>query len=178
MHKHYYFRDNELNKWLHIYRQAKYFIKWYRNYTTSISRIELQDEANEANRIIYQHKVILCSLDEESRIAFENLCKGTPFCKVNYQIFRKINEVWNEVVNENEKNKIKNLDIAKFGLKIKEIRTKLGITRAEAAFHLGIDESTLKTYENGTRVMNINTLYKIIQLYFLDDLKKLSKFSK
>lgn len=158
---------------LHIYREAKHFIKWYRNYTASISRIELQDEANEVNRILYQHKVILCSLDEESRIVFENLCKGTAFCKINYQIFRKINEVWNEVLIGNGKNKIKDLDIVKFGLKIKEIRTSLGITRAEAAFHLGIDESTLKTYENGTRVMNLNALYKIIQLYFIDDIRNL-----
>lgn len=53
------------------------------------------------------------------------------------------------------------------------MRTSLGKTRAEIAFHLGIDESTLKTYENGTKVMNINTLNKIIQLYFIDDIRNL-----
>ena len=69
--------------------------------------------------------------------------------------------------------KNKDFDIGQFGLKIKGIRTSLGITIAEAAFYLGIDESGLKTYENGTIVMNLNTLYKLIQLYFIDDIRNL-----
>ena len=48
--------------------------------------------------------------------------------------------------NWKQENKIKDFDIGQFGIKIKGIRTSLWITRAEVAFHLGIDESTLITY--------------------------------
>ena len=43
--------------------------------------------------------------------------------------------------------------------------------RAEAARYLEISENTLRSYEDGTRIIRIDIFYKLMQLYEVDDYK-------
>ncbi|MCS7175654.1 helix-turn-helix domain-containing protein [Pseudothermotoga sp.] len=62
------------------------------------------------------------------------------------------------------------------GKKIRELRTKLGISQAELAKRLGVDQTTVSYYERDKRAITISMLYKIagalgvdVKYFFSDD---------
>jgi len=67
----------------------------------------------------------------------------------------------------------------KIGRKLRELRHQSGFTRKQAAEYLGIKQRQLAGYERGTKVISMNVLEKLMNLYGFDyknllDSKKVS----
>lgn len=65
-------------------------------------------------------------------------------------------------------NRLPELDIKEFGRRLKEARLRQGYSRKRAAKILGINEKSLRAYEEGNRVINLIGYKKATQLYDID----------
>ena len=65
-----------------------------------------------------------------------------------------------------------------FGIALKERRNNSGIYKAEAARFVGVNARTLRSYEDGKRIIRIDVIYKMVQLYGIDIEKLLKLFDK
>ena len=85
---------------------------------------------------------------------------------------------WKEIVLDTNHFKLLEIDISKLGKDIKKSREDTGLYRDEAARLLGISPSTLRSYEDGKRIIRIDVIYKMVQLYGIDLEKLLKLFDK
>ena len=168
MLKRYYFTDEDFELWIKTYKKAKYLIREYKYHYSIEQKQNSKEEFKEANRIVNQYLVLKFALftnyqrDMLDRFIKENkvLLKDNEFL-----IYRMTVDTWIDVVVNVPSNKLPELDIKKFGKKLKEARLRQGYSRKRAAKILGISEKSLQAYEEGNRTMTIAVFSKLIILF-------------
>lgn len=177
MRRHYFFRDGDFYKWLKVIKEVKVRINYYlKNPRGLISK----EEYAEANMIYQQYKIYLSSLSENERNIIKSITSTKKDSAYNGRFFytQDMLNNWKEIVLDTNHFKLLEIDISKLGKDIKKSREDTGLYRDEAARLLGISPSTLRSYEDGKRIIRIDVIYKMVQLYGIDLEKLLKLFDK
>ena len=166
MRRHSFFRQGDIIKWLEAYRQAKDDVRIYKYHLGQEEKILKRDAFKDADRIVREYWILRCSVDETERDLLERFVKNGL---VNDQIAiignKNIVENWELIVLSSGDHAFAVFDPVAFGNRLKEVRERRCMYRAEAARYLEMSESTLRSYEDGKRVMRIDTFLKILDLY-------------
>ena len=168
MLKRYYFTNEDFELWIKTYNEAKYFIREYKYYYSIEQKQNSKEEFKEANRIVNQYRVLKVALftnyqrDMLDRFIKENkvLLKDNEFL-----IYKMTIDIWIDVVVNDQRYKLPELDIKEFGKKLKEARLRQGYSRKRVAKILGISEKSLQAYEEGNRTMSVAVFYKVKQVF-------------
>ena len=165
-----YLKKGDIIKWLREYVSSKYYIKTYK-YLSNEQKLIQKEEFKKSNIIINEYKVLVCSLEEYEKSLLENYINKQCFENEKSIINNiKIVENWEKVVLDCNIHSLKEINIKSFGLFLKNARKKVRLYRNQAAELLGIDESTLRSYEDGKRIIRVDVIYKMIQLYKNDNI--------
>ena len=173
MRRHYFFRKGDLIKWLRAYVRSKAFVIEYKYYGSSL-KTDKYDEFKEADRITREFRVLMCSLDEKERNLINNYFKKHSIENISALTRNiSINDNWEEIVLKTGNHNLKEIDIKLLGIELQELRELNCLYRVEVARHLNISENTLRSYEEGTRTIRIDTFYELMQLYDVDNITKI-----
>ena len=130
-----------------------------------------------ARKIWMQYKVLLASLDKDTRTIFKNTImsnKAIHYSDKEERIAFHIKfENWKEICFPERKYQLTPVTKEQIGEKIKTLRERKNFTRQYVADIIGISESTLKAYENGDRMLRFDVACLLAQVYqvSLDELK-------
>jgi len=150
-------------------------IEAYNNINSTSYRIKNIKQYKDAKEILEQYEVLKYSLsDEQNQLLEESLINNKSF-KYSIKTFNNINEImrnWSRICFPNHKLKIKSIDKKEIGKSIKEQRLYHDMSLKFVAELLQISESTLKSYEMGTRLVRLDVMYQLSQIYnmTIDDL--------
>ena len=168
MRRHSFFRKGDIIKWLEAYRQAKDDVRIYRYHLGQEEKILKRDAFKDADKIVREYWILRCSVDETERDLLERFVKNGSFDDQVAIIWNKnIVENWETIVLSTGDHAFSVFDPVAFGNRLKEIRERRCMYRAEAARYLEMSENTLRSYEDGKHVMRIDTFIKILELYGL-----------
>lgn len=165
------FRNNgsDFSKWCrHYVRRAKAIIRFHDNINDVNFLIRNKDQYNEAKEIIKQYEVLKCSLTVEQNELLEKCFIKNEYMDYNYKNFnnhREIRNNWSEICFPKYKPKIKSIDKKKIGIVIKDQRLFHCYTLKFVADLLEISETTFKSYEEGTRLVKLDVIYGLAQIY-------------
>ncbi|SRR5690554_5477562 len=173
------FRNNSTDFWnwcRHYVRRAKSIISVHDNVNNTNFRIRNRKEYEEAKEIISQYEILKCSLNNEQNCLLEEWLinnKGKP--GYNYNTFNNLDIIqynWQKICFPKTKPKIKAIDKVKIGKALKRERQFQGLSIRFVAELLNISESTLKSYEEGNRLVRLDVIYQLSQIYdvSVDDL--------
>lgn len=163
MRKHFFFRKGEIGKWLDAYRQSKAFVKLYKHYLGEEQKRQQREQFKEADRIVREFWVLRCAVEAEERDLLEKYVeRGTSSLLMEILQDQNIIENWEQVVLFPKAHTFTVFNSVAFGSRLKALREVRCFYRAEAARYLDIRESTLRSYEDGTRIIRIDTFIKII----------------
>lgn len=156
------------------------FYRWYRH-IVPYARTELykfkngknislfKDDYDEAIRVKRQECAIKALLNDEQAFYLEEvLINRKPFEENSIyrpEIYNEIYEVWRKVCFSEGKSRIKTIDPVLLGGKIMKLRVDRCIPAKHVADLVGIAEKTLYCYEEGVRMMRVDTFYKLCQIY-------------
>jgi DNA-binding XRE family transcriptional regulator len=174
------FRNNETDFWnwcRHYLRRAKSVIKAYDGIESTSYRIKNIKKYKEAKEIMEQYEVLKCSLSEEQNQLLEKSLINNVELKHNFETFNNLDAImrnWSRICFPKHKLKLKSIDKVKIGKSIKEQRLYHGMSLKFMAELLHISEATLKSYEMGTRLVRLDVIYQLSQIYniSIDDLIK------
>ena len=168
----YFFRKNETDffKWCrHYVKRALYFVKSYEANKSEFSRIFEEDEYRKSVQIVRQYQILLASLSEPQQLFLkENLIenKDYPIYHPTYSQFIKIiYDNWEQICFPHNHSKLKTIGRVQLGKTIRILRENCGLSRKKVAELLQINDKTLCAYENGERLVKIDILYGMSQLY-------------
>lgn len=175
-----YFRNNETDFWnwcRHYLRRAKSVIKAYDNIESTSYRIKNIKKFKEAKEILEQYEILKCSLPEEQNQLLEKSLIKNEELKYNFKTFNNLDEImrnWSKICFPEHKLKLKSIDKVKIGKIIKEQRLYHAMSLKFVAELLHISEATLKSYEMGTRLVRLEVIHQLSQIYnmTIDDLIK------
>jgi len=88
--------------------------------------------------------------------------------KYNFETFNNLHEImrnWSRICFPKHKLKLKSIDKVKIGKIIKEQRLYHNMSLKFVAELLHISEATLKSYEMGTRLVRLEVMYQLSQIY-------------
>ena len=166
-----YFRNNETDFWnwcRHYLRRAKSVIKAYDNIENTDFRIKNIKQYKEAKEIMEQYEILKCSLsDEQNQLLEKSLINNESF-KYNFRTYNNLDEImknWSRICFPKHKLKLKSIDKVEIGKTIKEQRLYHGMSLKFVAELLHISEATLKSYEMGTRLVRLDKIYQLSQIY-------------
>ncbi|QLY39413.1 helix-turn-helix transcriptional regulator [Hujiaoplasma nucleasis] len=165
------FRKNETDFWSwcrHYLRRAKSIISAYESIESTSYRIKNIKQYKEAKEIMEQYEVLKYSLTEEQNLLLEQSLINNESFKYNIKTFNNIDEImrnWSRICFPNHKPKIKSIDKKEIGKSIKEQRLYYGMSLKLVADLLHISEATLKSYEMGTRLVRLDVMYQLSQIY-------------
>ena len=163
-----FFRKGDIVKWLEAYRQAKESVRIYKYYLGEEQKAIQYDEFKDADKIVREYWVLRCSVSENERTLLERFVKNGSFDDQVAIIWNKnIVENWETIVLSTGDHAFSVFDPVAFGNRLKEVRERRCMYRAEAARYLEMSENTLRSYEDGKHVMRIDTFIKILELYGL-----------
>lgn len=166
-----FFRNNESNfsKWCrHYVRRAKAIIRYHDNINDVNFLIRNKYQYNEAKVIIKQYEVLKCSLSAEQNELLEKYFIKNEHMDYNYKNFNIQTEIisnWSKICFPKHKPKIKTIDKQEIGKVIKEQRLFHCYTLKYVADLLQLSEATLKSYEEGTRLVRLDVIYGLAQIY-------------
>ena len=156
------------------------FYRWYRH-IVPYARAELlsfkagksvaifRDDYQEALRVKRQECAIKRMLnDEQAHYLEEVLIKRKPYEDNSIykpKTYEEIFQVWRTVCFPNGKPRIKTVDPVLLGGEMMALRTRRCIPAKHVAELVGIAEKTLYCYEEGIRMMRVDTFYKLCQIY-------------
>ncbi|MBR3319877.1 helix-turn-helix transcriptional regulator [Candidatus Saccharibacteria bacterium] len=113
--------------------------------------------------------VLSALLDENHRdYLYDTLLDSNDYhglSLVERELYNDIYEVWRAVCFPNGRSSIETISPVLLGGELKAERMIKGIPAKHAAELVGIAEKTLYCYEEGTRIMRIDTFYKLCQIY-------------
>jgi DNA-binding XRE family transcriptional regulator len=172
------FRNNETDFWnwcRHYLRRAKSVIKAHDSIDSADYRIKNIKKYKEAKEILEQYEILKYSLSYEQNQLLEKSLINNEKLKHNFETFNNLDEImrnWSRICFSRHKLKLKSIDKIKIGKTIKEQRLYHDMTLKFLAELLHISESTLKSYEMGTRLVKLNVMYQLSQIYnmTIDDL--------
>ncbi|MGD9761717.1 MAG: helix-turn-helix domain-containing protein [Candidatus Izemoplasmatales bacterium] len=166
-----YFRNNEVDFWnwcRHYLKRAKSVIKGYDSIDSADYRIKNINKYKEAKEILEQYEILKCSLSDEQNQLLEKSLINNEELKYNFKTFNNIDEImrnWSRICFPKHKLKLKSIDKVKIGKTIKEQRLYHGMSLKFVAETLHISEATLKSYEMGTRLVRLNVIHQLSQIY-------------
>ncbi len=166
-----YFRNNETDFWnwcRHYVRRAKSVIKAYDCIDSTSYRIKNIKKYKEAKEIMEQYEVLKCSLSDEQNQLLEKSLINNKELRYNFKTFNNLDAImrnWSRICFPKHKLKLKSINKVEIGKTIKEQRTYHGMSLKFVAELLHISEATLKSYEMGTRLVRIDVLYQLSQIY-------------
>mgnify|MGYP000595623740 CR=1 FL=1 len=171
-------RNNETDFWnwcRHYLRRAKSVIKAYDSIESTSYRNKNIKKHKEAKEILEQYEILKYSLSEEQNQLLEKSLIKNEELKYNFDTFNNIDEImrnWSRICFPKHKLKLKSIDKVKTGKSIKEQRLDHGMSLKFVAELLHISEATLKSYEMGTRLVRLDVIYQLSQIYnmSIDDL--------
>ena len=172
------FRNNETDFWnwcRHYLRRAKSVIKAYDSIERTSYRIKNIRKYKEAKVILEQYDILKCSLSDEQNQLLEKSLINNEELKYNFETFNNLDEImrnWSRICFPKHKLKLKSIDKVKIGKTIKEQRLYHGMSLKFVAEILHISEAALKSYEMGTRLVRLDVMYQLSQIYniTIDDL--------
>jgi DNA-binding XRE family transcriptional regulator len=165
------FRNNETDLWnwcRHYLRRAKSVIKAYDNIENTSYRIKNIKSYQEAKEILEQYEVLKCSLSDEQKLFLDKSLINNEGFKYNFETFNHIDEImrnWSRICFPKHKLKLNSIDKKEIGKVIKEQRLYHGMSLKFVAELLHISEATLKSYEMGTRLVRLDIVYQLSQIY-------------
>ncbi|MDY0277933.1 MAG: helix-turn-helix transcriptional regulator [Acholeplasma sp.] len=173
-----YFRNNETDFWnwcRHYLRRAKSVIKAYDSINSADYRIKNIKKYKEAKEILEQYEILKCSLSDQQNELLEKSLINNEELKYNFKTFNNLDAImrnWSRICFPKHKLKLKSIDKVKIGKLIKEQRLDHGMSLKFVAELLHISEATLKSYEMGTRLVRLDVIYQLSQIYnmSIDDL--------
>jgi DNA-binding XRE family transcriptional regulator len=166
-----YFRNNETDFWnwcRHYLRRAKSVIKAYDSIDSTSYRIKNTKKYKEAKEILEQYEILKCSLSDQQNQLLEKSLINNEELKHNFETFNNLDEImrnWSRICFPKHKLKLKSIDKVKIGKSIKEQRLYHGMSLKFVAEHLHISEATLKGYEMGTRLVRLDVIYQLSQIF-------------
>ncbi len=168
----YCFRKNETDffKWCrHYVKRALYFVKSYESNQNEYYRIYEEEEYQKSVQIVRQYQILLASLSEQEQLFLEEYLienKDYPIYHPTYsQYIKLIYENWEQICFPRNHSNIKTIDRVQLGKTIKLLRENCGLSRKQVSELLQINDKTLSAYENGERLVKIDILYGMSQLY-------------
>ena len=161
----------------HYLRRSKSIIKVYNNIDSTSYRIKNIRQYKDAKEILEQYEVLKCSLSEELNLLLEKSLINNQSFKYNIKTFNNIDEImrnWSRICFPKHKLKLKSIDKKEIGKAIKHQRLYHGMSLKFVAELLHISKATLKSYEMGTRLVKLDVVYRLSQIYnmIIDDLIK------
>ena len=172
------FRNNETDFWnwcRYYLRRAKSVILAYNNIDSTSYLIKNIKQYKDAKEIWEQYEVLKHSLTEEQNILLERSLINNQDFKYNIKTFNNIDEImrnWSRICFPKHKIKLKSIDKKEIGKSIKEQRLYHDMPLKFVANLLNISEATLKSYEMGIRLVRLDVIYQLSQIYdiTIDDL--------
>ena len=169
----FYLRNNQTDfyKWCKKYiPRARYIIRSFESGRVShLYYSEEYEEYQEALKIMRQYHTLIYSLTEEQQAFFIDCMVGDKkyeYNKIPYKHYSSlIYKHWQEICFPNGKGQTKTIDAVQLGVVLKAARERAGLTRTQVSDLLNINIKTLNTYENGTRIVKLEVLYRMSQLY-------------
>lgn len=165
------FRNNETDFWKwcrHYLRNAKSIINSYDSIVSTDYRINNIKKYKEAKEILEQYEILKCSLSDEQNELLEKSLINNEELKYNFKTFNNLDEImknWSRICFPKHKLKLKSIDKVKIGKSIKEQRLYHDMSLKFVADLLNISEATLKGYEMGTRLVRLDVVYGLSQIY-------------
>jgi DNA-binding transcriptional regulator YiaG len=165
------FRNNETDFWKwcrHYLRNAKSIINSYDSIVSTDYRINNIKKYKEAKEILEQYEILKCSLSDEQNELLEKSLINNEELKYNFKTFNNLDEImknWSRICFPKHKLKLKSIDKIKIGKSIKEQRLYHDMSLKFVADLLNISEATLKGYEMGTRLVRLDVVYSLSQIY-------------
>ena len=175
MGRRYFFREGDFLKWHRAYLECKDYLRAYR---TSYDTERRQKEVGlykESLRIVEEYKILICSLTKDDVSYMIESIKVGYFLIEDLKLHPDLIDNWNEIVLGSGAHSLEDVDMEVLGSKLKGLRKDKGMYRAEVCRYLDIAERTLQSYEEGSREIGINNLYKLMQLYGAGDVSGLLK---
>lgn len=165
----YYFRNSETDffRWCtHYVKESLKIVEMYENPNLCYHYI-LSEKYHEALKIKRQYNVLCCAINDEQKQILENIInrEPNPYTIRAGSLQSDIFEKWQEICFPNNKNAIKQLDSYLLGRHLREIRINKGFTVAKVSGILNISPKRIYDYETGTRLINLNILYGLTQIY-------------
>ncbi len=160
--------DTDFRRWCwHIVPYAMVVIRSYEK--DPLSLIVDSTEYRETLAVKKQLMSIRSKLDKEHLLFLDNILlkKKLPEWgdKEGRKLYHDIYRTWQRVCFPKGSNGIKDLNPVLLGGELKRVRIIRGIFVKQAAELIGISPRALYSYEDGTREMRVNTLYKLCQVY-------------
>lgn len=167
------FRNNSTDFWnwcRHYVRRAKSIIKVHENINDVNYQIRNKKHYDEAKEIVNQYEVLKYSLNnEQNQLLEESLINNKV--KPEYSDYNATNNLkvvqsnWQKICFPKTKQKLKNIDKVKIGKALKQERLFQGWSIKFVAELLRISEATLKSYEEGKRLVRLDVVYQLSQIY-------------
>lgn len=164
-------RNNETDFWnwcRQYLRRAKSVIKAYDNIENTDYRIKNIKQYKDAKEILEQYEVLKCSLSDDQNQLLEKSLINNKELKHNFETFNHIDEImrnWSRICFPKHRLKLKSIDKVKIGKAIKNQRLYHGMSLKFLAELLYISESTLKSYEIGARLVRLDVMYGLSQIF-------------
>jgi ubiquinone/menaquinone biosynthesis C-methylase UbiE len=172
------FRNNETDFWnwcRHYLKRAKSIVRIHNQINNVDFCIKHKTQYNEAQKVIQQYEVLKCSLSDEQNLLLEKALINNESFKYNIKAFNHIDQImrnWSRICFPKYKLKLKSIDKVKIGKIIREQRLYHDMSLKFVADLLQISEATLKSYEMGARLVRLDVMYHLSQIYniTIDDL--------
>ncbi|MCQ2797700.1 MAG: helix-turn-helix domain-containing protein [Bacilli bacterium] len=174
MSKRYFFHSGDFFKWYRTYIKCKRHLYDYRFHYTTDRRRDEKELYKESLQIVDEYKIYTSSLSEADKQYLEEAIKEGRFDQ-RLDVHPDVIDNWEEIVIKPGRHALTEVDIAKLGSKLKELRKFKEMYRADVCRYLGIAERTLQAYEEGDREISINYFYKLMQLYGVGDISDFLK---
>lgn len=165
------FRNNETDFWnwcRHYLKRAKSKISTCESIECTSYRIKNIRQYKEAKEIMEQYEVLKCSLSDEQNLLLKKSLINNESFKYNIKTFNNIDVImrnWSRICFPKHKLKLKSIDKVAIGKLLKEQRLYLDMSLKFVADLLNISEATLKSYEMGTRLVRLDVMYQLSQIY-------------
>ena len=166
----YYFRKNETDfqKWCRRYvKDSLLHIEYVDRTYRGIMRLFESEEYHEALIIVRQYRVLMASLTDQQREFLEHTLMRDiyRFDKKGQATYRVIYENWCQICFPKHKSRIKTIDRFLIGKTLKELRLQNELSMSKVAELLNINYATLRAYESGERLVRVDVLYGLSQIY-------------
>ena len=169
--KYYIFRkdENGFNDWLASISHFRFIIKQYEG------AMEWQKPGWKAEFLEafewYQRYLSFCKLLTDNQKEFVRIKashKISPYSLLNGNEIEDIFHKWELGIAYSPLNQLKEITNEEVGSVIKKAREKYEYSRKEMADLIGINQETLKAYENGKRTLPFDVYYKLKQLLIIE----------
>lgn len=174
------FRNNSTDFWKwcrHYVRRAKSIIKVHENINDVNYQIRNKKYYSEAKEILNQYEILKYSLSYEQNQLLEEWLINNKV-KPEFSDYNATNNLkviqynWQKICFPQTKQKLKTIDKVKIGKALKKERLFQGLSLMYVAELINVNEVTLKSYEEGNRLVKLDVAYRLSQLYNIsvDDL--------